>query len=230
MESGIQERVEQVRAAVADACARSGRRADAVAIVAVSKKFGPDAVDAMAAAGLTVFGESKVQEAAQKIPSCSSRIEWHLVGHLQSNKVRQAAALFQMVHSVDSLKLLELLDQARAVEGGVLPVCLEVNVSGERSKFGLAPEAVPALLERCGGLAHVDVVGLMTVPPFDPEAEKARPYFAKLREWRDAWRQSTGVPLEQLSMGMSGDYAVAISEGATLVRLGTCIFGRRGGA
>ena len=225
----LEGRIATVQAGMAAACARAGRAVDDVSLVAISKTFGPDAVSAAAAAGLRIFGENRVQEAAQKIPLCPGRLAWHMVGHLQSNKVRPAVSLFQMIHAVDSWKLLETIDRVCEETGQRMPVCVEVNVSGERSKFGLSPEAVPELLERSVALTRVTVSGLMTMPPFDPDPEKARPIFAKLRECRDAWRQRTGLMLNDLSMGMSLDYAVAIEEGATWVRVGSAIFGGRAG-
>ncbi len=227
MTDTVQERVERVQGAIAGACARAGRRVAEVGLVAVSKTHGPEAVQAAAAAGLTIFGESKVQEAAQKIPQCPGRIEWHMIGHLQTNKVRHAVTLFRMIHSVDSWKLLEAIDRACGEDGARMPVCLEVNVSGERSKFGIPPAEVPGVLEKSAGLGRVQVAGLMTMPPFDPETENARPFFARLRELRDQWRAETGFALEQLSMGMTQDFAVAIEEGATWVRIGSAIFGER---
>ncbi|MCE9614192.1 MAG: YggS family pyridoxal phosphate-dependent enzyme [Lentisphaerae bacterium] len=223
----MQERVEQVQAGIAAACARAGRAVDEVGLVAVSKMRSPDDVAAAAAAGLRVFGESRVQEAAQKIPLCPGRLTWHFIGHLQTNKVRPAVGLFSMIHAVDSWKLLDTLDRVCGEEGGRLPVCLEVNVSGERSKFGMAPDDVPRVLVQSAALSRVSVVGLMTVPPFDPDPEKARPFFARLRGLRDRWRRETGVALEHLSMGMSLDYGVAIEEGATWIRVGTTLFGER---
>jgi pyridoxal phosphate enzyme (YggS family) len=179
-----------------------------------------------------VFGENRVQEARQKIPQCPGHLEWHMVGHLQTNKVSHAVRLFSMIHSVDSPRLLEAVDRACETAGRVLPVCLEVNVSGERSKFGLKPGEVPAVLERSTRLLNVDVVGLMTIPPFTEDPGDARPFFRRLREQRDVWRAQSGFSLDQLSMGMSHDFEVAIEEGATWIRLGTVLFGRRttGGA
>ena len=221
------ERLDAVRGQVAAACARAGREADTVTLVAVAKKFGPDAVTALAEAGVDVFGENRVQEAAQKIPLCPGRLEWHMVGHLQSNKARFVPEFFRMVHSVDSWKLLEALNRACEAAGVRMPVCLQINVAGESSKFGLAPDDAPPVFERAGGLANVDIVGLMTIPPFTPDPEGARPHFRRLRELREAWRAATGYALDTLSMGMSNDFPVAIEEGATLIRLGTILFGER---
>jgi pyridoxal phosphate enzyme (YggS family) len=219
--------LEQVRTRISEACARAGRPVESVKLVAVSKRQGPDAVRALAEAGVELFGESRVQEARQKIPLCPGGLTWHMIGHVQRNKVRDIVRLFSYVHSVDSLRLLEALDGAAAEAGKTLSVLLEVNVSGEGSKFGLAPDEVPAVLERCGSLMNLDVSGLMTIPPFTPESEDARVHFARLRELRDAWRDSSGFPLDELSMGMSHDFEVAIEEGATWIRLGTILFGDR---
>ncbi len=226
----IVDRLAVVQERVEEACARCGRSADEVGIVAVTKTFGPDVVCEAADAGLRILGENRVQEARQKIALCPGHLEWHMVGHLQSNKVAAAAQFFSMIHSVDSLKILELLEVACRKVGVRMPVCLQVNVSGEASKSGMDPEAGPLLLERSCELTAVSVVGLMTIPPFTPEAEGARPHFARLRDLRDTWSESTGVPLEELSMGMSHDYSIAIEEGATLVRLGTALFGTRSGS
>jgi pyridoxal phosphate enzyme (YggS family) len=227
MNTEMVERVAAVQAHVAQACARAGRDPESVAIVAVSKKQPPEAIAAAAAAGMTVFGESRVQEAAQKIPQCPGRLEWHFIGHLQTNKVAAAVALFSTIHSVDSWRVLEAVEQAAVAAGVRVRAMLEVNVSGERSKFGLSPEEVPGVLERGAALTRVEVVGLMTVPPFEPDPEKVRPYFAALRQGRDRWARETGLALPELSMGMTGDYGVAIEEGATCVRIGTGIFGAR---
>jgi len=224
---GFAERLAAVNERIACACERAGRQADEVTVVAVAKTVGPDAVTAAAECGQAIIGENRVQEAAQKIPRCPGYLDWHMVGHLQRNKVRAAVGLFSMVHSVDSPRLLESLNDACGQAGTTLPVCLQVNVSGEGSKSGMAPEEGPAILARCGELMNLDVVGLMTIPPFTPDPEDARPFFGRLRELRDAWRESTGFPLEHLSMGMSGDFEVAVEEGATMVRLGTALFGTR---
>ncbi len=199
-------------------------------LLAVTKKQPPERVREALEAGVALFGENRVQEAMAKISMCPGQAVWHMIGHLQTNKVREAVRLFQMIHSVDSLKLLEALDAAGTAAGRVMPVLLEVNVSGESSKFGLAPEAVPAVLEAANRLHRVQVAGLMTIPPAADEPEKARPHFARLRTLRDAWRAGTGYGLDELSMGMSGDFEVAIEEGATCVRIGMAIFGPRSAA
>ncbi len=229
MNETIAERLEAVRGRVAGACARAGRRTETVNLLPVSKTHGPERVREAAECGLAVFGENKVQEARQKIPLCPGHLDWHLVGHLQTNKVKEAVRLFTRIHSVDSLKLLAALDAAGELTGRVMPVFLEVNVSGESSKFGLAPEAVPAILEAANGMRRVQVDGLMTIPPLAEDPEHARPFFRRLRELRDGWRPATGFALDELSMGMSHDFEVAIEEGATWIRLGTVLFGARPG-
>ena len=228
MDESIENRLNQVKTRIRDACRRAGRDPDEVHLLVVSKTHGPEKIREAADCGLTVFGENRVQEAKQKIPDCPGHLSWHMVGHLQTNKARYASRLFQMIHSVDSLKLLTAINTACGTNGVVMPVCLEVNVSGESTKFGLAPESVPEVLSAANGLMHVDVVGLMTIPPISEDHEEARPYFKKLREFRDKWRDQTGFMLSELSMGMSHDFEIAIEEGATWIRLGTMILGKRG--
>ena len=225
--SGIAERLEGIRKRMDAACVRAGRDPAGVSILAVSKTFGPGEVREAAECGLAVFGESRVQEARQKIPLCPGHLQWHLVGHLQRNKVRDAMPLFAMVHSVDSWKLLETINGACQTLGRVMPVCLEVNVSGERSKFGLPPGEAPAVLEQCGSLVNVEIAGLMTIPPVTEDPQEARPFFRRLRELRDEWQGRYGMALRELSMGMSHDFEVAIEEGATWIRVGTLLFGER---
>ena len=223
----IAENLEAARARIAAACARAGRSAETVRLLAVSKTHGPEAVRTASAAGQRLFGENRVQEAAAKIPECPGNLEWHLIGHLQSNKAAAAARLFDWVHSVDSAKLLEALDREAGEAGRTLRVLIQVNVSGERSKSGLAPEAAPEVLALGNRLRNVQVCGLMTIPPLAEDPEKARPYFRKLRELRDGWTAEPGLDLAELSMGMTHDLDAAIEEGATFVRVGTGIFGAR---
>ncbi len=223
----LSEGLREVRERMAEACRRAGREASEVTLVAVTKGQPPDVVRAAADLGLNLFGENKVQEAACKLPHCVSGPEWHLVGHLQRNKVRPALELFSVIHSVDSVRLLEQIERV-AEEGGYRPeVLLEVNVSGESSKSGLSPAQAPEAIECALGCRSLTLTGLMTMAPFCPEPEMARPVFAKLREARDRWEKAFGIGLPNLSMGMSNDYRVAVEEGATWVRLGTVLFGRR---
>ncbi len=223
----MSEQVEMIRERMAGACARAGRGADEVRLVAVSKTYPPESVCEAVDCGLTVFGESRVYEAEAKIPACPSVAEWELIGHLQRNKVRRAVQLFSMLHAVDTLALLARIDSCSKEIGKSMPVCLEVNVSGEGSKYGFSPDAIPSVLEEATALLNVDVVGVMTIPPFTPDAEGARPHLRRLRELRDEWSTLSGFELQELSMGMSGDFEVAIEEGATCVRVGSAIFGAR---
>lgn len=225
--SSIADNLENIRARVAAACAAAGRSATDVRLLAVSKTFGPEAIREAAAAGQRLFGENRVQEAAAKIPECPGRLEWHLVGHLQSNKAFVAANLFDWIHSVDSSKLLDTLDRHAETVGRRLNVLLQVNVSGERAKSGLPPAEVPAVLARIPHLRNVTVHGFMTIPPLTADPEKARPHFRQLRELRDQWTRDLGLDLPELSMGMTHDMDIAIAEGATIVRVGTGIFGDR---
>ena len=219
--------LELVRDAIATASAKAQRAADAVQLVAVSKKQDADKVRAAYDCGQTIFGESRVQEARVKIPLLPAAVRWHFIGRLQKNKIRHALPLFELFHSVDSLALAQ--EMARiADEAGVRPrVLLEVNVAGEGSKLGFAPDKLRAEMETLLTLGRLEIEGLMTIPPFAPGAEDSRRYFVMLRELRDALEKEFAVKLPQLSMGMSNDYAVAIEEGATLVRVGTVIFGER---
>lgn len=226
-EPTIAERIERVRARIAAACTRAGRDPESVRLVAVSKNHPPESVAAAAACGLTIFGENRVQEAAAKIPLCPGHLDWHLVGHLQSNKARPAVLLFSTIHSVDSADLLRRLDRIAGEEGRRPRVLLEVNVSGESSKFGLPPEALPAALAAAAECRFVEPVGLMTIPPVCEDPERARSFFRALRELRDRARAESGLALAELSMGMSHDFEIAIEEGATMIRVGTDIFGPR---
>jgi pyridoxal phosphate enzyme (YggS family) len=199
----------------------AGRRPEGIALIAVSKTVEPEGVEAALAAGQTLFGESKIQEARAKIPLVSGRAHWHMIGHLQTNKARDAVALFEVIHSVDSVKLAVELNKWAERAGKTQAILLEVNVSGEASKFGLKPEDLKSTVAEINRLARLETQGLMTIAPYLEEAEKARPCFRRLRELRDA------LGLRELSMGMTHDVEVAIEEGATMVRIGTAIFGER---
>jgi pyridoxal phosphate enzyme (YggS family) len=217
----------QVRERIAAACARAGREPGAVALLAATKGVPPELVSAAADLGQVLFGENRVQEAKVKISACPSRLRWHMIGHLQSNKCRDAVALFEMVQSVDSLGLAQELDKWAEKQGKTLPVLLEVNIAGEGTKFGYRPETLLAQLPALNALRRLELHGLMAVPPWTPEPEKARPLFRQLRALKGRCEEVLGAPLPQLSMGMSHDFEVAIEEGATLVRLGTVLFGPR---
>ncbi len=219
--------IQSVQDRIRAACARAGRSADSVLLLAVAKTHPAEAVQAAANCGLTLFGENKVQEAKAKIPACPGRLRWHLVGHLQTNKVRDAVELFEMIQSVDSLRLAEEINKRAEQVAKRMPVLLEVNLAGEASKFGYAPERLLAELKDLNALPRLEVHGLMTVPPWSPVAENVRPYFRRLRELQQQCEDALGAPLLHLSMGMTGDFEIAIEEGATIVRVGTAIFGER---
>jgi PLP dependent protein len=221
----IAENLKSIEERICAACEKAGRSRDEVKLIAVSKRKPLDAVLEAAEAGQIFFGENRVQEAQSKIPQCPPNLHWHLIGHLQSNKAKIAASgLFRMIHSVDSVKLIQTLDQHAAVP---LPILIQVNVSGEGSKSGCAPAEAAALIDAANSSSQVEVHGLMTIPPFTPDPEKARAHFSRLRKLRDDLQQSTGTPLPELSMGMSNDFETAIEEGSTFVRVGTSIFGER---
>jgi pyridoxal phosphate enzyme (YggS family) len=223
----ITRNLEVVLARIAQAIEKSGRQPADVQLVAVTKKQDVEKVRAAYDAGQPIFGESRVQEARAKIPLLPSAVRWHFIGHLQKNKVRYALPLFELFHSIDSRSLAEDVERIAAEEGLRPRVLLEVNVAGEGSKIGFAPEQLRAEMEYLLGLARVNIEGLMTIPPLAPEAEDSRRYFVELRELRDQLAEEFAVQLPHLSMGMSHDYAVAVEEGATLVRVGTAIFGER---
>ena len=223
----IEENVERVRTRMAGAAEKAGRPVDEVQLIAISKTHPAESVRAAHEAGLDTFGESRVQEARVKIPDLPSSLHWHFVGHLQKNKIRHALPLFELFHSVDSLALASDINRI-ADEQGVHPrVLLEVNVSGEGSKFGFSPEKLRADMESLLALSRLTVEGLMTIPPLAAEAEGSRKFFAQLRGLRDQLEKEFTMRLTTLSMGMTNDFEVAIEEGATMVRVGTAIFGER---
>ncbi|MBA3833074.1 MAG: YggS family pyridoxal phosphate-dependent enzyme [Chthoniobacterales bacterium] len=223
----VADNLDRVRQEIASAAAKASRPVDEIELVAVSKKQDAEKIRATGEAGQMLFGESRVQEARVKIPLLPSRLRWHFIGHLQKNKIRHALPLFELFHGIDSLALAQDMDRVAEEEGTRPRVLLEVNVAGEASKHGFTPEALRRDLEVALSLGRLTIEGLMTIPPLAPEAEASRRYFAALRELRDELETEFNVKLPQLSMGMSGDFAVAIEEGATLVRVGTAIFGRR---
>jgi pyridoxal phosphate enzyme (YggS family) len=227
----IAENLARVRERVASAAHRAGRGESEVKLMAVCKTFPADAIRDAYVAGQRLFGENRVQEFAEKAPRVAdlAEPEMHLIGHLQSNKANKAAELFHAVDSVDSLKLAERLNAAAERLGKQLPVLIEVNVGGEEAKSGVDPteEAVGAILAAVPSLASLEFRGLMTVPPYTEDPEAARPYFRRLRELRDEVAKRRGIQLQELSMGMSHDFEVAIGEGSTCVRVGTAIFGER---
>ncbi len=222
----LRENLAKVRAKLEAALARAGRPADSCRLLAVSKNRTPTEIDALAAAGASEFGENRVQEAARKIPEVTSPVRWHMIGHLQRNKARKAARLFEVIHSVDSIRLLETLGAEADKAEKTLEAFFEVNVSGEEQKYGFRPDEVEDACERVEKWQCLHLVGLMTMAPFVDDPETVRPVFKSLRELRDRLNDS-GVPAEplrELSMGMTQDYEVAAEEGATWVRVGTALF------
>lgn len=209
------------------ACDRVDREPNSLTLLAVTKTHPPEVVKAAVEAGLSCFGENKVQEARAKIPLCPGRARWHFIGHLQSNKCRDAVELFAMIESVDSLALARELNKRAEQAAKTMPVLLEVNVAGEASKFGYQPSKLLADLKELNQLPRLEIHGLMAVPPWSPSPESSRPHFQRLRELKARAESELGAPLPHLSMGMSGDFEVAIEEGATIIRLGTALFGER---
>jgi pyridoxal phosphate enzyme (YggS family) len=227
--ASIGDRISAVLERVARASARAGRRPGEVRLVAVSKTQSLDRVAEAVSAGIGVFGENYVQEAEEKIRAFPGA-EWHLIGKLQGNKVRKAVSLFGWIQTVDSPRLMREVSRRSAEAGRTMPVLLEVNLAGETEKAGVPPEEIPVLLEAAAGLPGIRVRGLMAIPPLTAEPEESRPYFSRMRELleRVAPRGKASGEMTELSMGMSNDFEVAIEEGATMVRVGTAIFGSRG--
>jgi len=228
----VAENLKTVLARIHQAAQKSGRPAESIQLVAVSKTKSQDLIREARQAGQLVFGENKVQEARRKVEVLGSEnFHWHFIGHLQKNKVKYIIGLFECIHSVDSVELAELIHKHSLMEGRVTPILIQVNVSGEISKFGIPPEELEGLLQTVAGFKGVEVQGLMTIPPFDPDPENTRPCFSRLRQLRDDMGKRTipNIIMKELSMGMSHDFEVAIEEGATLVRVGTAIFGSREG-
>ncbi|MGE0593707.1 MAG: YggS family pyridoxal phosphate-dependent enzyme [Vicinamibacterales bacterium] len=230
MVSSIAGRLAHIRSRMEAAAAAAGRSPTSVRLIAVSKTFPLDSIREAHAAGQHDFGENRVQEGLQKIAQATDLdIRWHLLGHVQGNKARKAGQSFAMIQSVDSLDILRKLDSSAEDVGRIVELLVQVDLAGESTKSGARPDDVPAILEAAEHCRAARVVGLMTIPPRPETPEDARPWFRRLRELRDLWLQD-GVPprlLAELSMGMSGDFEVAISEGATIVRVGTAIFGSR---
>ncbi|MBN2053627.1 YggS family pyridoxal phosphate-dependent enzyme [bacterium] len=225
----IRENVAHVMDGIARAAERSGRHPAAVTLVAVSKTFGPETIREAVAAGVRIFGENRLQEALDKMAVLDSDLTWHLVGHLQRNKAAKAVSSFHMIESIDSDRLLREVDKRAGQQARVMPVLFEVNVAGERSKTGMPVGELADLVMLAGELMHVSLRGLMVVPPYSADPEAGRPYFQEIVRLRDEMTALgvPGVDLRHLSMGMSNDFEVAIEEGATIVRVGTALFGGR---
>jgi len=228
--SSIADRLAEIRGRIAAAARSAGRDPSSIRLVAVSKTFPLDAVREAYAAGQRDFGENRVQEALQKIEAATDlEIRWHLLGHLQTNKVRKAAPAFSAIHSVDSVDLLQKIDAAAGDAGQAPQVLIQVDLAGEATKYGASPDEATRIFDAAASCRAARVAGLMTLPPIPESSEDARPWFRQLRELRDNWL-AAGVPasmLQELSMGMSADFEVAVQEGSTLVRVGTAIFGSR---
>ena len=223
----IEKNLKSLLGRIRSAAGRAGRDPASVRLVAVSKTHPAESIRVAFEAGQRAFGESRVQEADSKAALLPSSIEWHFIGHLQTNKIRRALPHFQLFHGVDNGGLARQMDRIAGEFGGFPRVLLEVNVSGEGTKFGFAPEALKAGIASLLALPHVQIAGLMTMAPYSDDPEAARPVFASLRKLRDELEQQTGTPLPELSMGMSGDFEAAITEGSTIVRVGSALFGER---
>lgn len=220
-------RLADVKKRISAACGRCGRDPGDVQLLAVSKTVKPEAVRDLYDCGQRLFGESRIQEAMQKIQMCPGDIEWHMIGHLQTNKVPLAVRYFSFFHSLDSLRVISALGEAAEKAGSRIKAYLQLNVSGESSKYGMQPADLPEALELLSGIYSIEVAGLMTIPPFTPDAEAARPHFRALRELRDRTEAACNCSLPGLSMGMTHDLEVAVEEGATCVRVGSALFGER---
>jgi PLP dependent protein len=223
----IAENLELVKTRIAQAAAKSNRSPDDIELLAVTKTHSAETVREAIAAGHLLFGESKVQEARAKIPLLPSNLHWHFIGHLQKNKVRHALPLFELIHSVDSLELAQAIDRIAHDDGLHPRVLLEVNVAGEATKIGFQPDKLRQEMESLLALPRLSIEGLMCVPPLREDAEASRKYFVALRQLRNSFEREFSLKLRHLSMGMTNDYTVAVEEGATLLRVGTAIFGER---
>jgi hypothetical protein len=223
----ISRRLEEVRAGIAEACSRAGRPHDSVALVAVAKGFPASAVRELFSCGQILFGENRIQEALPKIEEAGPGPVWHFVGHLQRNKARRAVGRFELIHSVDDLELARELHRRAKAAGVVQPILVQVKVSSEPTKSGVAEEDLFPLLDGIVPLDGLELRGLMTLPPPPVHPEDSRPYFARLRRLRERAEGRLGRALPELSMGMSDDFQVAIEEGATIVRIGRALFGAR---
>jgi PLP dependent protein len=230
VDAPIVRNLQSVRSRLDAAARRAGRDPTTVRLIAVSKTFSADAIRTASSAGQIDFGENKVQEGLQKIGvTADIKIRWHLIGHLQSNKAKKAATAFQCIHSIDSVELLKKVDAAAAEAGAAPAVLVQVDLAGETTKFGAAADVARRIVDATQALRAARMTGIMLIPPWNEDQEQTRPWFVRLRELRDRW-VAEGVPrasLSELSMGMSHDFEAAIEEGATMVRVGTAIFGKR---
>jgi PLP dependent protein len=229
METDIAANIMKIRQRIAIACARCGRDPSSVKLMAVTKTVPPELIVKAINAGITMCGENYVQEAKEKISALGKHIQWHMIGHLQTNKAKYAVTLFDYVHSVDRAELAVELDKRARLAGCTINILIEVNVSGEKTKSGIGTADVLDLIESCAALESISVRGLMTMAPYSDNPENSRPYFTALRNLRNkiSHKQIPPVQMEELSMGMTDDFEVAIEEGATIVRIGRAIFGER---
>lgn len=225
--ASIKENLKRVLEDIADTALKAGRDPHEIRLVGATKGVPPERILEAIEAGLEVIGENYVQEAMKKHEVIGDRVRWHMIGRLQSNKAKYAVRIFEAVHSLSSLKLAQELEKRAQKEGRRIKVFIQVNLSGEESKAGISPHEVVDLARAVLALPHLELLGLMTIPPYSEDPEASRPFFRALRELRDRL-QEAGIPLKELSMGMSNDFKVAIQEGATVVRIGTAIFGPRG--
>jgi pyridoxal phosphate enzyme (YggS family) len=228
-EMSIAENLSRIKERMAEAAIRSGHTPGSVRLVGVTKTVDLDRIKEAVSAGLQILGENYVQEARDKIRELKDRVSWHFVGRLQTNKAKYAVKLFDMIQTVDSIRLAQELNRRAQALGRTVPIIIQVNLASEVSKGGVEPSECLSLIKQVSVLENLQVRGLMTMPPFFDQPERARPYFAQLREMSQqiAEAQVTGVEMNELSMGMSGDFEAAIEEGATLIRVGTAIFGER---
>ena len=229
MGTDVAANIDKIRQRIAAAAARCNRAPDSVKLLAVTKTLAPAVIEQAIKAGLTAFGENYVQEAREKIPVIGQRIQWHMIGHLQTNKAKYVVNLFDYIHSVDRLELAEEINKRARMIGRKINILIEINVSGEETKSGIPAVKSIDLIKEVSGLENVSVKGLMTMAPYSDNPENSRPYFAELRNLRNNIINEgiAGIQMEELSMGMTDDFEIAIEEGATIVRIGRAIFGNR---
>ncbi len=227
--SNIKENLKYIHEVITQRAAAARRDPAGITLVAVTKTVSPELINEALAAGVTDIGENRVQEAVKKGPALNRNIHWHLIGHLQTNKVKPAIKLFELIHSVDSLKLLEAIDEEAGKAGKIQNILIEVNISGEDTKYGCQPDQVLELIKIASVKQNVQVSGLMTIAPFTADRDQIRGVFRGLRELKEkvVAAQLPQVEMKHLSMGMSNDFEIAIEEGATILRIGTAIFGKR---
>jgi len=226
----ITENISKIKQRMLQAAVRAGRDPDGIKLVAVTKTVSPAQIRQAIQAGVDTLGENRVQEAQAKFGEIGRQVSWHLIGHLQTNKVNQALDIFDLIHSLDSLHLAEAVNRRAEALERKMPCLLEINLGGEESKYGVAPDEAPRILRQLAGLKHLEIQGLMAIPPYTTDPEVSRPYFHQMAELAQAGNDLSleNVKLRHLSMGMSHDFEAAIEEGATMVRIGTAIFGVRG--